>query len=291
MICICEFKSLFMKLKTLILIPFMLTACGSDSNHSKVIYTSFAPVQELVSNIVGDKYEVKCLVPPGIEPHEYEISAKQMADLTDSKALFINGLGFEHWTNSLTKDIKAKTYEIGKNINEIRLIDGAIDPHVWLDPINAINEMEYITNTLSSLDDNDEYYHSNLNKYKEEFEQLDDELKAISDNFSQKNIVVSHAAFGYMCARYELNQIYINGISADEEPSSKALAEIIDKVNTLGITTIFTEELISPEIANKIASECHVKIGQLKTMEEIEEDEDYISIMKENFSKLEEACK
>lgn len=280
-----------MKFKLIILIPLLCVGCGSNDNASTTIYTSFAPVKELVSNIIGDKYDIESIVPPGTEAHEYELTAKQLAALTDSKAVFVNGLGFEHWVSSLPEEVSNKTYAVSKNIEKIRVMENTIDPHIWLDPNNAINEMEYITTVMSSLDDNDEYYQENLNKYKTSFTELDKKLKEKADTFTQKNIVVSHAAFGYMCDRYGLNQIYINGISADEEPTTKALTEIIDKVNTLGITTIFTEELISSEIAEKIASECNVKVEQLKTMEEIEDEEDYVSIMEENFEKLEEACK
>lgn len=279
-----------MKTKFFFLIPLLCVSCQSKDT-SKTLFASFAPIKEFVSYIVGDKYKVESIVPPGTEPHDFELSSSKLAELINSKGLFINGFKFERWSDSLPNEVKNKTCDLSNGVTPI-YINNQIDPHIWLSPINAIKEMENIYNRMIYIDeDNKGYYLNNFNEYKNKFTALDEELMEISSSLTQKNIVVSHAAYGYMCNRYGLNQIYINGIEADEEPNTKTLAEIIDKVEELGITTIFTEELISSQIAKKIADETGVKIEMLNTLESIDEGEDYFSLMKDNFTKIKEASK
>ena len=279
-----------MKLKLVLLLPMLCLSC-SKRDVSNTIFVSFDAVKELVSNIVGGKHDIETLTPPGTEAHDFELTASKLAELTECKRLFINGFHFESWSDSLPNDVKNKTNSLSDGITPL-YINNRIDPHIWLNPLNAIKEMENVYSVMSNIDEeNQEYYLSNLNSYRTEFTELDNELSQIAETFTQKNIVVSHAAYGYMCDRYGLNQIYINGIEADEEPNTKTISEIIDKVNKLGITTIFTEELISTAIAEKISQETGVKMEMLNTLENIDDGESYISLMRENFQKLERACK
>ena len=279
-----------MKTKFLLLFPLLTVSCqAKDMSHT--IFASFDAVKELVANVIGDKYEIKSLTPPGTEAHDFELTASTLASLTECKSLFINGLNFESWTDDLPSAVKDKMHVVSKDVTP-RYIDNRIDPHIWLNPLNAIMEMRNIYDVISKIDEeNKTYYKNNLDTYVASFSSLDEELMNKANSFTQKNIVVSHAAYGYMCDRYGLNQIYINGINADEEPTTKTLTEIIDKVKEYGITTIFTEELISTEIAEKIASETGVKMEMLNTLENIKDGESYISLMRENFEKLEKACK
>ena len=279
-----------MKYKLLFLLPLLCTSC-QKADKTNTIFASFDAIRCLASNIIGDKYNVESIVPSGTEPHDFELTAEMLAYLSESKGLLINGFNFEHWTNNLPSDIKNKMFDVSNGV-EPQYIDGKLDPHIWLNPLNAITEMENIAYYITTTDEkNHVYYVENLEQAKLDFIALDKECLEKAKNFTNKNIVVSHAAYGYMCERYGLNQIYINGIEPDQEPSSKTLAEIIDKVKELNITTIFTEELISKDIAEKIAQETGVKIEMLNTLEVIKDGQDYISLMKENFTKLEKACK
>lgn len=271
----------------LVLIP--LFGCDK-SNEENIIYASFYPVYEFTSRIVGNLYNVKTITPPGTEPHDFELTPKNVAGLIDAKALFINGVGLESWTNYLPKEAKSKTCVLSDQI-EIKEINGQKDPHIWLNPLNAIKEMENVTNYMCQIDEsNKAYYLSNYATAKAEFMELDSELEDAANSLTQKNIVVAHAAYGYMCDRYDLNQISINGIEPDQEPSAKTIERIIQAVNEYHITTIFTEELISSDVSGFISRECGVKVEVLSPLEEAEDNENYISVMKENFQKIKEAA-
>ena len=278
------------KYTTLLLLLFT-SSCSFDSGEtSNTIYTSIYPIHEFTKLVVGDLYKVENITPLGVESHEYELTAKQLGRLEDSKAVFINGINMEYWSEQLPNKIKNKTYTVSEGI-VIRMTNNQQDPHLWLNPLNAVKQMENIKNYMSSIDSsNASVYEANYLNAKEEYLALDEELKTIADTFSQKNIVVSHAAYGYMCDRYNLNQIAINGIEPDEEPTGKTVEAIIEAVNKYEIKAIFIEELISKDIAEYISNKCHVDIKTLSPIENIKDDESYISLMKENFKNLAEVC-
>ncbi len=276
-------------------IPLLLgiTACNDTSSNNNVIYTSFYPVYDLASRIIGNKYELINLTPIGMEPHDYELTARGVAKMIDSKALFINGLGMEEWYTSLPNEVLNKTLILSDNIKTIK-INNIEDPHIWLNPINAIIEMNDIAQYMIEIDNlNKSYYEDNLIKATQEFIELDIELQAIAESLNNKYIVTSHAAFAYMCDRYGLKQISIKGLEPDDEPSAKTMEEIIRLIDEYHITTIFSEEMVSQEIATKIAQETGAKIDTLNPIEGLKEEDigikDYISIMKENFNKIKEA--
>ena len=288
-----------MKRITLLLslpILFSLVGCNDYVDTSKTIYTSFYPVYEFTKRIVGDKYHVVSLVPPGSEPHDFELTARQVARIYDSKALFINGLDMEVWSSSLDSHIKKKTYVLSNGI-ETRKEGGITDPHIWLDPLKAIEEMRNVTTYMSQIDsENTSFYEANFIVARNGFLQLDEELAGICASFSNKNVLVNHAAFGYMCDRYGLNQISVNGLEPSSTPGPKTIVDIINKVNEYHVNTIFTEELSSPEVSELIARECGIKTDTLNPLEGLEQEEidageNYISVMKDNFARLKEACK
>ena len=285
-------KSMKTKFINLFLIPFAITLTGcSKEDVSNTIFTSIYPVYDFVNRIVGDKYKVVNLTPAGMEPHDFELSAKQITRLVDAKAIFISGVTMEHWYDSLPTKAKEKTYVVSKDI-EIQYVDGQIDPHVWLSPIKAIKELENIVSYLNTIDPtNSGYYQENYLKAKAEFTLLDTIYKQEVTTFSNKNVVVAHAAYGYLFNEYGLNQISVNGVEPDKEPSSKTIEDIINKVKEYNITTIFTEELISDKIAKQIAKECGVKVDVLNPFETIDGDENYISVMEDNLMRLGRACK
>ncbi len=275
--------------KTLPFLAFIcLTGCQSK-DYNQTVFTSFYPLYEFTSRVVGDIYEVENLTRPGTEPHDFELTPKKVAALEDCKALVVNGIHLESWTDSVSKNIKDKTCVASENI-DVRTTSGQDDPHIWLNPLNAIKEMNNIADFMCELDsDNKETYLSNLAISTTEFMELDNTLMDIANSLNQKNIVVAHAAYGYMCDRYGLNQIAINGIEPNQEPTAQALEDIIEAVEEYNITTIFTEELISSSASQLISKECGVKIEILSPLEEVKDDENYISVMLDNFKKIQEA--
>ncbi|WP_028263364.1 metal ABC transporter solute-binding protein, Zn/Mn family [Atopobium fossor] len=169
---------------------------------------------------------------------------------------------------------------------------GAYDPHVWLDPQNAKAEMKNIMDALIKLDPNNkDTYSANFAKWEVECDVLDSEFSEQLVSVSQRTVVVSHAAFGYLCNKYGLTQYSIGDIDAEAEPDAKRMAEIADYVKKNNVTTIFSEELVSPKVAQAIAQEAGAKMEELNPLEglsdeEIAAGEDYFSVMRSNLKKL-----
>lgn len=278
-------KKIFFFLFT-ILILFTISSCSTKSYD---IITSCYPIYDFTSRIVGDKLTVKNLVSPGVEPHDYEPSVKDVVNLTDCKLFITNGLNLEHYTSDLSNSILEHTYECSKNIDVIE-VDNTYDPHIWLDPNNAIIMMNNILDIVIELDpSNSDYYTNNFNTNKELFIELDNLYKDSLVNLKSNYLITSHKAFDYLCKAYGLVQLSISGLSTEDEPTPGAISNLIDKINYLDPkpTTIFYEELVSDEIARSIANQTGLICDVLNPLEGLEDDsKDYISVMKDNLSAI-----
>ncbi len=276
-----------------LILPFALASCQESLDHSKTVYATFFPIYDMASKIAGDKYEIKCLTPYGQEPHDFEPTAREIAEMNGSPALLLNGLGLDKWSDSLPDDLKNKSHIVTEGI-ETKQLNGITDPHVWLSVKNAMKELENIKDVFISLDQaNKAFYETNYSKELKRFEELDNKFAEELKDIKNKYLVVSHAAFGYLASEYGLEQIYIAGLEPDAAPSAKKMEELIADVKKYGVTTIFYEDAVSPDIAKKIADEADVKIEVLYTLESIEEDDDgkidYVSLMEENLRRISKA--
>ncbi|MFA6829815.1 MAG: zinc ABC transporter substrate-binding protein [Bacilli bacterium] len=289
-----------MKKKTSILLgilPLMLASCGigNSNNEKPTIYTSFYPIYDFTCRIVKDKFNVVNITPAGSEPHDYDLSTSDVVGMTEASYIFTNGIGLESWTDTLPNNLSEKVYEVTEGI-DILSINGTKDPHVWLNPLNAIKEMENIKNYLCQNDSsNASFYLDNFENAKYLFTSFDSSFESTVNSFTNKNLVVSHAALGYFCDRYSLNQIYIDGLSPDDEPNAQAISSIISAVKEYNVSTIFYEELVSDAIAKTIASETGAECESFNPLEGLSKDElpyeDYVSVMTQNVRKFEKACK
>lgn len=285
-----------------------LTGCGASGNNSKgfkeenkiSVVTSIYPMYDFVENIAGDKAEVINLVPAGIEPHEFELSTGDMQLLEQADLFIYNGAGMEHFVdktlNSLSND-NLVVVEAAEKITPIEGEDGETDPHTWLSVANAILEAGRIKDALVEIDvDNAQYYEANYETYKNKLEQLDSAYRAELTDLSKDTIVVAHEAFGYLCKEYNLKQEAVEGLTADSEPDSARMKEIIDFCKAEDIKIIFFEELVSPKVANAIASETGAETMVLNpieglTAEQEEQGLNYIGLMEQNLEALKKALK
>jgi zinc transport system substrate-binding protein len=284
-----------MKKSLLLLSVFLLTSCNISHEEENVIYTSFYPIYDFTKRIVGNHFDVVNLTPYGSEPHDYEPKAKEVVRMTTCKALFLNGLSLEPYQSTLPDEIQKKTYIVTKNIDYL-YVDNVLDSHVWLSLDNAIAEMRNICDIVSDIDpDNKDEYEKNYEYQRETFLSLKREYLEKFSSVSNRYLVVSHAAFGYLCKEFNLTQIYVSGLTPDDEPSPKALENIIESVKEYHVSTIFYEELVSNEISMKIAKETGVKVMTLNPLEGISKEdegkEDYLSVMRKNYESILEACK
>lgn len=283
----------------------LLTGCagtgsGQKSSDKLSVTASFYPLYDFAVKLGGDKADVTNLTPSGVEPHDWEPSSNDMITLENADILVYNGSGMESWTDSALSALNNKdliVVEASKGLSDLTSANEegsgtSADPHVWLDPECAKAEMKAILDAYIKADpENEAYYQANYDKYAAEFDQLDKEFSDTLSGLSQKNIVVAHEAFGYLCRAYGLTQMPIEGLSADSEPSSSRMSEIIDFVRENNVKVIFFEELVSPKVAEAIAKETGSRTAVLNPLEGITAEqqkagEDYFSLMRQNLATL-----
>lgn len=306
----------FLGLVLLLLSMLVLSGCGNSavnsqnqslgSNSSSVkklsVYTSFYPMYDFTKKIGGDKINLTNLIPAGTEPHDWEPSPSDMANIEKADVLIYNGAGMETWIDKVLSSINNKkliTVEAAKGLNLRDNPDKsenlAYDPHVWLDPMLAKQEMTAIKNALVSADPaNKDYYEKNYTNNAAQLDQLNQEYKTDAAQFRKKDIVVAHQAFGYLCSAYGLNQVAIEGLAADSEPSPARMAEIVKFVREKQLKYIFFEELVSPKVAQTIAQETGATTAVLNPLEGLTESDqkagkEYFSIMSDNLEILKKA--
>ena len=155
--------------------------------------------------------------------------------------------------------------------------------------------MKNICDALSEKDsEHKSEYAANLDKANADFDTLDSEFHKGLDSLPNKTIVVSHQAFGYLCEAYGLTQMPIEGVEADAEPNAQEMKEITEFVKEHNVKVIFTEELVSPKVAQAIAEATGARVEELNpleglTDEELKAGEDYLSVMRDNLKALEGA--
>ncbi len=261
---------------------FVIYRSSLDNNRTKPagVVTSFYPMYFLAQEIGGEELGVKNLVPPGVEPHDYELTSQDLMDLEAAKIVLILG-GVEPWSEDIA------------NTKFVRLGDpGEPDPHVWLSPQKYIELAKKVgsilRNNFPTQSDNLLIRQALLES---RLRELDTKFSTTLSGCKKREIVVSHAAFGNLTSDYGLVQMAISGISPNEEPTSRSLAVMTDYVKKNGVSHVFFESLISPELSETIAREAGVGTMVLNpieglTSEELARGENYFTIMEENLSNL-----
>lgn len=281
------------------------------------VYTSIYPMYDFTKQIGKDRIDLELMVPPGAEPHDWEPTAKLMGEMEKADVFVYNGVQMEMWADKVigalsnndlivveasegVELLKFQEHEHDKeniqyNEQEQKHKHGAYDPHVWLDPIRAIKQAQNIKNALVKADEeNREFYEANFNEFKDKLTVLDSKYKDELSDRELDEIVVAHAAFGYLADRYGFKQIAVSGLTPQEEPSAAKLVQITEVVNKHGIEYIFYEALASPKLSQVLAKETGTKTAILNPIGGLTKDEqalgkEYISIMEENLLALKKA--
>jgi zinc transport system substrate-binding protein len=262
---------------------------------------SFYPLYEFTKQVGQDKVNISLLIPPGIEPHDWEPTVNELQKMHEADLIVINGIGFESWADDI--DTINSDVIIVDTSKGISIIDGDIiednsnhhdrsagDPHIWLNPVMAKTQVQNIADALISIDsDNEKFYRQNAKSYQDKLDALDakiiDELSSCNKDF-----ISFHNAFSYFSVEYGLNQHSI--IDSNEPnigPTLKTLEAVINLAQTLDIDVVFTEETVDTRTSQVIANEIGARVLVLSPIETISDDSDYLLKMENNLSNLKEA--
>lgn len=265
------------------------------------ITTSFYPLAEFAKQVGGENVEVINITPPGSEPHDYGPTPQDIVSVNQSKFFIFNGSGFDPWAEKIAPELEKRGVIVINMTEYFDLLetDEGPDPHIWLDPILAKQEVEIIRNTLQEIDPaNSKIYNNNAEQYLAKLSELDQKFQTALAFCEIREAIVSHAAFGYLAQRYSIDIIPIAGISPEEEPSLRRLGEISVLAQEKNIKYIFFETLVSPRLAETIAQEIGASTLVLNpveglTDEDIKAGKSYITEMEKNLNNLQLAlvCK
>ena len=290
---------------------FALAGCESNQGSPKQdedkleVVTTFYPMYDFTKNITQDCANVSMLIPAGIEPHDFEPSAKMIAQIENADVFIYNSDEMETWVSDALKAINLENVTVIKASEGLPFLEQdkktgndhkhAIDPHVWLDPVLAQKETVNIEEGLTKADpQHAEEYQEAAQVYQHQLEKLDNRFQEAFEGAKKRTFVTQHAAFSYLAARYDLKQLAIAGLSSEVEPSPAMLAELSRLVKENNIQYIYYEESASSAISKTLAHETGVKLEVLDPIEGVSDKDqeagmDYISIMKQNLAALQKS--
>lgn len=280
----------------------VLAACSGDDagGDGRIqVVASFYPVAEIAERVGGDRVDVGNLTPAGTEPHDLELTPDEAADIEDADVVVYLGEGFQ----PAVADMAGRQGDRAVDLADVLPLDkgeGAedgsdIDPHFWLDPQLMSQAVDKVEAALASASPDDKAtFAANAKAYKAELAGLDRDFEAGLASCERQQIVTSHAAFHYLAKRYGLEQLPIAGLSPEAEPDPERLADLAQQIESEGITTVFYEELVSPDVAETLAREAHVTAAVLNPIEGLTSKQqaagnDYTSIMRANLAALRKA--
>lgn len=292
-----------------------LSACGSKNSPASVadesnttadsaeaaskikVSVTFDAMKEFVEAVGKDKVEISTIIPDGTEPHDFEPKAQDLVNLSTADVFVYSGLGMEAWVDeavSAADNSKLITVEASKGADAIENTEpaeieehGQYDPHIWLSLKGAELEVENIKAALVQADpSNKDFYENNCKDFVSQLDKLFTEYNEKFQSAPRKSFVTGHAAFGYLCRDFGLEQNSVEDTFAEGEPTAQQLAELVEYCKDNSVTTIFAEEMASPEVSQTLANEVGAKVETIYTVESAEDDMTYLERVEDNLSKI-----
>ena len=284
-------------------------ACGGSKSDRTAggtarlqVVAGFYPLFEVAQRVAGDGVDVVNLTPAGTEPHDLELTTRQVDLIEGADIVVYLGSGFQPGVEEVAQRGEGMAIDALEGLtlrpgspDEGDHAGEAKDPHVWLDPGLLGRLVERVEAGLAKVDpDGQTYYAENSAAYRRELSLLDDEFGRRLTGCERRVLVTAHAAFGYLTRRYGLTQEAVAGVSPESEPNPERLAELVELVRATGTTTVFTETLVSPKVAETLAREAGVTTAVLNpleglTPEELKAGATYASVMRDNLDAMAEA--
>lgn len=277
---------------------------GGDGGEGLQVLAGFYPLEWAAERVGGDRISVEALTPPGGEPHDLELAPRDVASVEDADLLvYLAGFqpaldeaadtaGGDHvWDAGSAADLLAgEAHDEAAEGTDDDHEDDVDDPHFWLDPVRLADVGDALADRLTELDpEGADTFTANAAALRSDLEALDAELRAGLADCAVDTLVTAHDAFGYLAERYGLEVVGISGLSPSQEPTATQLAAISRLVAERGVTTVYTEALVDPAVAETVASEAGVRTAVLDPVEGLTDEspgEDYLEVMRANLATL-----
>lgn len=265
----------------------IVAGCSGASPGSNVV-AAFYPLAYAAERIGGPSLHVDDLTPAGAEPHDLELTPRAVARIENARVVLYLSHGFQPAVSKAVEQAKGQRVDVLAGLPlhaSVGSEEGlTADPHVWLDPVLFARIAKRIGVVL----------HRPSTRLRRDLITLDHKYRNGLRSCERREIVTSHAAFGYLAARYHLRQVPITGLTPESEPTPQELARAVKLVRRTHATTVFFETLISPRLADTVAREVGARTAVLDPIEgltaaEQEQGLNYLSLMQRNLAALRRA--
>jgi zinc transport system substrate-binding protein len=272
----------------LVIVAALILVGCSGASAGKDVVAAFYPLAYAAERIGGPSIHIDDLTPAGAEPHDLELTPRAVARIQSARVVLYLSRGFQPAVSKAVEQAKGQRVDALADL-PLRVSTGsegglAADPHVWLDPILFARIARRIGAVL----------HRSAAPLQRDLAELDREYRKGLRSCTRREIVTSHAAFGYLAARYHLRQVPITGLTPESEPAPQELARAVQQVRRTHATTVFFETLLSPRLADTVAREVGVRTAVLDPIEGLTAAEqkqhlNYLSLMRRNLATLRKA--
>jgi len=276
-----------------IILAIILAGCSEriQGGDSVRVAVSIPPLADMARQIGGDRVSVVTLVPPGASVHTYEPTPRQVQFISTAHLLILNGVNLEFWAPKVIDAANNPRLRVIYTAQGLTLLEQASEeggnPHVWLDPINAIYQAKRISDALVEVDpEHQGVYRENAARYIAELQALDEEIRRETATWTHRRFVAFHSAWVYFAQRYGLEQVAAIEEFPGKEPSPEYLARVVDMVRELNVPVVFAEPQLPLRAAEAVAAEAKVKVITLDPLGGTAGRETYIDLMRYNLAQM-----
>ena len=260
------------------------------------VLATFYPVYDFAANVGGNRISLSLLVPETVDVHAFEPTPQSIQEVASANVLIFSGAGLEPWIPQVIAAAGNPGLVLVDSSQGISLLpvpsqfqrgNRTVDPHIWLDPLLAKQQVTNILNGLIKADPNDqEYFTSNAEKYIAKLDALNSEISDVAAHAKTRYFVTFHEAFAYFARRYNLTQISIAG-PFEEEPTPGDISNVVATINGYRLCYVGYESLENPSISQSIASQTHATLILMDPIEGLSQSDqaagkDYLTKMQDD---------
>ncbi len=302
-----RFTRSILLISSILILFFSCSKPGAIKSDKILVATSILPLADFVNEVGGEHVEVFHLVPPGASPHTYELTPLQLRNVAKAHLLVLNGVGMEFWADKLIQSMDSEKLKVVDTSTGIEILDAEEDdhhghahdhahdsgnPHIWLDPVNVIQQITHIKDALIEVDSaNRESYEQNAADYIQQLNELHREILTEIETWQYRKFICFHPAWVYFAERYGLYQAAVVQKTPGMEPSPQELVDLIKIIQNINAKAVFAEPQSSSKMAETIAEETNARVIYLDPLGSEKELNKYIELMRYNVNQMALALK
>lgn len=259
----------------------IVSPATAQDTKPKRILTTFTILQDIAQNVAGDKAIVESITKPGAEIHDYQPTPLDIVKAQSADLVLRNGFGLERWFDKFFQGVHdVPNVVVSDGIEPMMIKDGEYsgkpNPHSWMSPANAVVYVENIRKALNKIDPaNSATYDRNAADYTKKLEALNAPISSMLAKIpaNERTLVSCEGAFSYLTRNYNLNELYLWGVNADEEGTPQQIRRVIDQVRKNHVPAVFCESTVNDKPMKQVASETGAKFGGTLFVDSLTSDE------------------